>query len=228
MPSRPRSDEWFRSDAWGEDERAEFETKLARAKPQYRVQYLRIKAVALLGSGERQKELAGTSLLHQILEDADAPAFERTGALSLLGSHEQHMGRLDAAEKYTRAALDEISHHRNGSDDLEETRLAEILLARGQTQQLEEARRLLNGRTQRPPRMLKSRFRWATAGVKVSLALNDRPAAARWAAMALAIAAAEHSGLANHPTLGLVSTDEETRAWLIAVAAEGGSTSNAT
>lgn len=208
--------------------RGEFEAKLARAKPPNRVQYRRVKAVALLASGDREKELAGTSLLHQILEDAQAPDFERTGALSLLGAHEQQMGRPDAAEKYTRAALNEMSRNRSGSDDLEETRLAEILLARGQPKQLEEARLLLNGRAQRPPRLLSSRFRWATAGVKVSLALNDRAGAARWAASALDMAAAEHSGLANHPTLGLVSTTEETRAWLLAVVANVDRTTNAT
>jgi hypothetical protein len=57
------------------------------------------------------------------------------------------------------------------------------------------------------------------AGVRVSLALSDKARAADWAVGALDLAAATHSGLQNHPDMGLVVTDSRTRAWLTAIAA---------
>ena len=41
--------------------------------------------------------------------------------------------------------------------------------------------------------------------------------AAEWAQRALALAVATHSGLANHPKLGLIETDEATKSWLVAI-----------
>jgi hypothetical protein len=69
------------------------------------------------------------------------------------------------------------------------------------------------------PTFQSSRFRMCLAGVRVSLALGDKARAADWAVAALALAAATHSGLRNHPDLGLVETDSKTRAWLTAIAA---------
>ncbi|MGO8956786.1 MAG: hypothetical protein ACLQFR_05360 [Streptosporangiaceae bacterium] len=39
--------EWFRSPAWDESARADFEVRLSRARPHNRQQYLLIKALAL-------------------------------------------------------------------------------------------------------------------------------------------------------------------------------------
>lgn len=218
-PAAASRDAWYRSSDWDERSRAEFETRLARAKPGNVVQYRRIKGIALLESGNRTKEAAGHELLEQIVSGRDAPGHERITALCILGAHEQDRGRLIDAERHLRAALGQMASNPSGSTQLEEIRLAEILLAKGRQSDLDEARDLLDRRAASPPRFLSARFRMCVAGVRVSLALKDRTRAADWAASALDVAASPHSGLANHPTLGLVETDAATRAWLAAVAA---------
>lgn len=218
-PAAASRDAWYRSSDWDERSRAEFETRLARAKPGNGVQYRRIKGIALLESGDRKREAAGRELLEQIVSGRDAPGHERITALCVLGAHEQDRGSLIDAEHHLRAALGLMASNPSGSSQLEEVRLAEILLAKGGRPDLVEARDLLDRRAASPPRFLSARFRMCVAGARVSLALKDKTRAADWAAAALDLAASTHSGLANHPTLGLVETDSVTRAWLAAVAA---------
>ncbi len=220
VKSTVASKDWFRSSDWDERARVEFGARLARAKPYNRFQYRRIKASVLLLSGDRQKEAGGRELFEEILADDEAPGHEKTTAHWTLGAYYQRAGHLHDAERHLRAALDRISRDENGRSDVEEVQLAEVLLARGGRDHLEEARDILDRRASPPPTFVSSRFRMCLAGVRVTLALKDRRRAAEWAAAALDLAAATHSGLANHPTLGLVEADSQTRAWLTAVAAD--------
>ena len=212
------SEDWFRSADWNAAAQAEFEARLARARPHNRVQYRRIKALGLLGSGDGDREAAGYAMLAGIARDADAPHHEKVGALSFMGAHDQERGRLHEAESNLRAALEAMKAGESGSTELEEIRLAEVLLALGGQENLEEARRLLEARALKPPLLVSSRFRLCVAAARVCVALGLKQEAAEWAAAASMLASAEHSGLANHPTLGLVRTDHKTREWLAAVA----------
>ena len=81
--------EWYRSPDWDASEQARFATKLARARPHNRPQYLRIKALALLDTGAAVSEKAGVQLLHQVLETGDS--FEAAAAHERLGEH--HLAR---------------------------------------------------------------------------------------------------------------------------------------
>ena len=45
------ANDWFRSPEWDEAARADFETRLARARPHNRQQYLRIKGLSLRAAG---------------------------------------------------------------------------------------------------------------------------------------------------------------------------------
>jgi len=156
-------------------------------------------------------------MLEHVVADPDAYHFEKVSALSFLGAHEQDTGRLDTAERHLRAALHLMAMNPSGGNELEEVRLAEILLKRGGRAELEEARDLIDRVGASRPRLLTSRFRKCLAGVSVALALGDMPRAEEWARQALALASATYSGLANHPRLGLVETDDTTRGWLAAV-----------
>lgn len=217
-PAPVARDAWYRSPDWDEPARAEFELRLARAKPYNRAQYRQMKAFALLDSRNRTTENAGRAMLEEILADRDIGSFERVTVHSLLGAHEHDAGRLEAAERHLRTALGLMAtSNKSGSTGIEEVRLAEILLGKGGRADLEEARDLL-GRMG-DPTFQSSRFRMCVAGVRVSLGLGDRARAADWAVVALELAAATHSGLHNHPDLGLVKTDSRTRAWLTAIAA---------
>jgi hypothetical protein len=215
-------DDWFRSTDWGPAAEAAFEARLARARPYKRPQYRRLKATVLLGTGDPVKAAAGSELLEGIAADLDAYRFEKVTALSQLGAFEHDGGRPEAAERHLRAALSLAAATRgSGTNELEEVRLAEILLQRGGRADLAEAAGLIDRLTPSKPVILASRFRKCLAGARVALALGDADRAAEWARTALELAAATHSGLANHPRLGLVETDEPTRAWLRTVAGVG-------
>lgn|GEM_PF-3524816 len=216
--SRPK-DAWFRSADWDERAQAAFETRLARAKPLYRVQYRRIKAIALVGSGNAVKIAAGREMLLSIARGGDVPQFERVSAHSLLGSNLHDMGELDEAEAHLRRVLEMTGKNRSGSDGLEAIRLAEILLARGGADDLAEAQVLLDREAGDPSIFVASRFRMALAATRVALARGQHEQAIDWARAALTLADAQHSGLANHPDLLLAKVDKGTRAWLESVAA---------
>ena len=212
-------DAWFRSADWDTQAQAEFETRLGRAKAYNQVQYRRIKAIALLESGNTGKAAAGREMLLSIISGGDVPQFERVSALSLLGSHLHDAGRPDEAEGYLRRVLEMIETNRSGSDGLEAIRLAEILLARGGSADLAEAQVLLEGQAEDPPTFVASRFRLALAATRVALARDQPQMAVEWAQAALVYADAKHSGLANHPTLLLAKVDRGTRRWLESVVA---------
>jgi len=212
-------DDWYRSSDWDAKARAEFETRLARARGDTRVQYRRIKALALLESTDGIKATAGREMLLSIVHDGDAPRFEVVGALCLLGAHLHDTGAFAEAEVYLRHALAVMGTNESGSTGLEAIRLAEILLDRGRPDDLAEAQDLLERRAADPPTFVASRFRLALAATKVALARGQAEVASDWARAALTYASAKHSGLANHPTLLLAKANKSTRAWLESVAA---------
>jgi hypothetical protein len=213
-----RGEEWFRSSRWDDASRAEFEARLARARPSSRVQYRRIKALALLDAGDPASERAAADLIEQNLALPDLPQHERVLALVVLASRDRSRGRLSDAERRIREALDLGGPDGSGTTGEEEIALAEILLAKGGEQDLREAKRLLDRRASALPLLVSSRYRLAVAQTRTLLALGQAEDAAEWAATALRLAAAEHSGLPSHPGLGLIEAPGHELSWLRAVA----------
>src|SRR6187431_580142 len=121
---------------------AEFEQKLARAQPSNRVQYRRIKALALLHGGDQGAKHAGYEMLAAVVRDGDAPNMEKVSALSEMARFDQERGRLEDAERNYRIALAAMRSNRSGGNGEEEIRLAEILIDRGDRSSLDEAQRL--------------------------------------------------------------------------------------
>lgn len=76
--------DWFRSPDWDAAVESDFRLRLARARPHNQIQYRRIKAVALLQSGDRAKAAPGRLLLTEVIESPHAPDFEKVMALSML------------------------------------------------------------------------------------------------------------------------------------------------
>jgi hypothetical protein len=216
----PAKDAWFRSSDWDEAAQAEFHKRLARARPQSRSQYRRLKAGRLLASGSRDVQEAGRRLLDDVIADPTTYEFERVSAHSALAAHSQAVGDLGEAERQLRLVFEtRVRAHGSGGSNLDEVRFAEVLLSRGGRARLEEALALLESKAAEPVTFMATRFRTCLAGVRVSLALNDKRHAASWANEALKVAAATHSGLRNHPHLGLVETDAGTMRWLTTLAA---------
>ena len=206
--------EWFRSPDWDQAAERDFRDRLARSRPHNRVQYRRIKADALLRTGDPAKEIAGRQLLMEVTESADAPDFEKVMALSMLGRAALRDGRLDDAEANLRQALRIAGANGSGTSGLEEAWLAQVALARNDHDALRQARVLLEQRAANPPAILSAGFEICLTAARVASALDDPRGAASWAVAALDLADRDHSGLANHPRPGLVSLDPETREWL--------------
>jgi hypothetical protein len=212
------SRDWYRSNDWGEAAERDFRRRLTRARTHNQIQYRRIKAASLLETGDAAKVAAGRRLLTEVAQSPDAPDFEKVIALTMLGRRALEEGRLDEADGCLREALGISGPNGSGTTGLEEAWLAQVALARGDTAGLRHARALVELRAADPPMILSARFEVTLTAARVALALDDRAAAASWARTALEVADAEHSGLANHPGLGLVQINPATRAWLSEVA----------
>lgn len=219
--SENAKDRWYRSADWDEASQAEFAARLSRARPFDRVQYRRIKALALLDTNDPARQQAGRAMLEENLAIPDLFSFERTVALTTLARHERSRGRLPRALRALRQALAVGGPDASGTTGEEEIELAEVLLAQGVDGDIAEAKALLDRRASDPPIFVRSRYRLAVAQTRVCLALGDPLAAAAWASQALELADTEHSGLRNHPELGLIDPPVAERTWLREVASVG-------
>lgn len=219
--SENAKDRWYRSADWDEASQAEFAARLSRARPYDQVQYRRIKALALLDTDDSARQQAGRAMLEENLAIPDLFSFERTVALATLARHERSRGRLTDALRALRQALAVGGPDASGTTGEEEIELAEVLLAQGGEADIREAKSLLDRRGSDPPIFVRSRYRLAVGQTRVCLALGDPSAAAAWASQALELAETEHSGLRNHPELGLVDPPDAERTWLRDVASAG-------
>jgi hypothetical protein len=218
VPGSGRDEAWFRSPRWDDASRAEFEARLARARPANRIQYRRIKALALLDAGDGASELAASELLVANLAEPDLLQHERVVALVVLAGRDQAHGRLAEAEGRLRSALDLVGPDGSGTTGEEEIALAEVLLAKGGEADVHEAMRLLDRRASSPPPFVRSRYRLVVARARAHLALGEQREASAAAAEALRLAAVDESGMAYHPRVGLVAAPEHELAWLRALA----------
>jgi hypothetical protein len=60
--------DWFRSREWSPEAQADFEARLARARPYNRAQYMRIKGLALADAGEKR---GARQLWERVLESTE-------------------------------------------------------------------------------------------------------------------------------------------------------------
>ena len=133
MPS-----DWFRSPAWDERARTEFETKLARSAAHNRPQYLRIKAIALDGVGLTADALA---LLMRVTDDYP-DSLDCASAFELQGDILRRTGDLAAAEGRYRVVLARRPDL-NATSGMTPVSLAEVLLEQHGSSAVEEVRSLL-------------------------------------------------------------------------------------
>lgn len=197
------SDGWFRSPSWDAGARTEFERRLARARPDSRQQYLRVKAVALIDAGQPD---AAAALLRRIVDAGDsyrhevAFACERLGDLAAAGGD-----RLGAEQFYRRVLADQPSL--SGTTGGVEIALAEIL----EVERHEEILALLDAWMARPgPKFDNQLFRWHLTLIRVAEAMGDAETVRRAARTALEIAG-RGPRLSRHKDVGLVRTDAATR-----------------
>ena len=202
------SAEWFRSPAWGPEDRAEFERRLARARAANRGQYLRIKGLALREAGSFD---GARELWLRVLDDPGY-VIQRWSAM-------EHLAELavgedpDQGEQLYRQLLAE-DPTLNATTNMAEVRLAALLTQRATPEALAEAHNLLLAwKARRGSPFPMDNFEWEITLARWGDAVRDpnvtRDASRR--ALALADAPAPFS---RHPGVGRVRADADVIGWL--------------
>lgn len=200
------AEEWFRSPAWDDAARADFETRLARARPANRQQYLRIKGVSLRAAGELQ---GAGQLLERAAEYPDGHLFMTVAAWETLADMAAERGDRSTAERLYRRILTE-QPSLSGTTGTVEISLAEVLLDGGGTDRRDEALTLLNSWLERDQIKWASQlFRWHLDLIRIAEATGNTQTVRRTANTALSLTE-QGPQLPNHPDIGLVKTDTAT------------------
>jgi predicted Zn-dependent protease len=199
-------DEWFRSPAWDEAALADFEGRLARARPHNRQQYLRIKGISLRAAGQLD---AARELLERAADFPEGYLHETVAAWETMADMAAERGDRVAAEQLYRRILAE-QPSLSGTSGNVEISLAELLLDTGRPGARDEASALLNSWIGRKQLKLDSElFRWHLALIRVAEAIGDHETVRRAANTALRLAD-RGPKLPRHPDVGLVQTDRAT------------------
>lgn len=201
----PVADDWFRSPDWSPQAQADFETRLRRAHAGNRTQYARIKGIALRESGQID---AARSLWSRILESDLGHEFEKASTIEHMA--DSYVGQDPAtAEHYYRRLLREHPTL-NGTTATAEISLAELVIDKGDSANMEEALALLNSFLERGtsqfPNVL---FRWHLALIRVAQATGEKETVRRAARTALDLAG-RGPVFSRHKTVGVVHADDHT------------------
>ena len=200
------ADDWFRSPEWDEATRADFETRLARARPHNRQQYLRIKGLSLRAAGRTD---GARELLERAADCGDGYFFETVSAWETLADMALVGGDRERAEQLYRRILAEQPSLSGTSGNVEMS-LAEILLDTGRPDALNEAVALLKSWIERAGKKFDNQlFRWHLDLIRAAHAIRDRETVKRAASTALQLAT-RGPQLPRYPDVGLVQTDNAT------------------
>ncbi|MBT2568098.1 hypothetical protein J7I84_16655 [Arthrobacter sp. ISL-85] len=198
--------EWFRSPGWAEADRADFERRLARSRGSRRAQYLRIKGLALSDAGELD---GARSLWLRVLgDDGEFSKLEGFAALEHLGDSFVEADPVLAEGYYRRLLAD--NPQMKSTTSTQQIKLAELLIRRGDEQDLEEAAELLIrwSKVARVP-FPDAHFRWNLAVIDLAEATGDRETAEEAARRALALAD-RGPVFPRHKTVGIVHAEHQT------------------
>ena len=119
-------EDWFRSPAWDDDSRADFESRLSRAREYNRPQYIKIKALAV---GEAGHAAAADALLRRVLDEYPQ-SLDAAYCAEILGDRAMNAGDSTAAEAHYRHALT-LRPDMNATTGEVHIGLAEALSAQG-------------------------------------------------------------------------------------------------
>lgn len=200
------TDDWFRSPDWSSRAQEDFETRLARARPYNRAQYMRIKGLALSEAGERR---GARELWERVLQSTEELATtQQASALEHLGDSYVR-DNAATAEDYYRRLLEEHPTL-NGTSHTVEISLAELLIGKGDRASMEEALALLNSFLERGTSQFPSvLFRWHLALLSIAQATGEKETVQRAARTALDLAS-RGPVFPRHKDVGVVDADPKT------------------
>jgi tetratricopeptide (TPR) repeat protein len=196
--------EWFRRSTWTDQDRAEFDARLKRARgAASKAQYLRIQAVHLA-----QAELHAAAI--ELLDRMFAEFPER---IELAQAHLQKaeslaaLGKPDAAIAEFRAALQAQRQLPNVRTQAWLDFGWFVVVERQQTDLFDEVATVLDEfRTVPSLSFPVEEYRYCTIRSLLAESRGDQPLAREFATRALAQATRDHSEFRYHPKLGLVGT----------------------
>jgi hypothetical protein len=209
--------DWFRSSQWSAEIEAEFEKRLARARPRSRAQYIRIQAVHLLDKPDRFRIGIGRTLLERLERDfSETDPYEVKSGTEMLADSFLKTREYGLAETTYRKLLEHVARSPkgfSGTSGLGELGLAEALTRLGGQPRLREAEQLLSSvelRIRETPFFRNSVLRYLVARARLA-AKNRDGAAAMYARRALETADDSQPRLPRHPTVGIPHADARLR-----------------
>jgi hypothetical protein len=211
-------DNWFRRTSWTDADQQDFERHLARARPLKRPQYLRIQSVHLVQTGDPALIQVAQSLIERFLrENGDDVEIAFVHELSGQG-HEALDEVLPALNCYRQAMAAE--RRRRNVQSNAWLRFGWLVIRRKLTSLYLEADSVLEEFAKLMP-FPYERYRYHSIRAIVAAHRGYVSKAKEEAGLALAAAAATHSGFRYHPTLGLVNDAGEEMRGLLEILAAG-------
>ena len=198
------ADEWFRTSDWDAEAQVEFERRLQRARPMKRIQYLRIKGLALRDAGLIED---ARMLWTRVLELPDEYGFSHVAAIENLAESWVVDDPERAEELYRELVYRQPTA--DGTSGMVQVALAELLLNQGGSGNIKEATDLLNLWEDSDNPFPKAWFRYALARVQLAEARADIDGAQSTARTALRLANLGPQ-FPRHGPIGVVETDELT------------------
>jgi tetratricopeptide (TPR) repeat protein len=200
------AEDWFRLPDWDAEARADFERRLGRARSHSRAQYLRIKGLALESAGEVE---GARELWQRVLtDDGEFARMEAWSASEHLGDSYADDDP-DKAITYYRKSM-RGNRRLNATTATQHIKIAELLIARGASKDLDDAAKLLERWPAEADLLFPSaHFRWNVAVIDLAEANGDRDSAREAAARALELAG-RGPVFPRHKTVGVVDGDRRT------------------
>jgi len=196
--------DWAHDVAFDGQAMVEFERRLARARPGNRAQYLRVKGSTLLGAGRDEAVPIAISLLQRVVDDYD-DFLQVPWSHELLGEAYRRLGEPDRAEYHYRMCLETADERRNGTSNVTELLIAEVLLEQSRP---EEALRLLDDEDLRGRLIWNNTiYRYCLARARAERATGGNPAP--WSQEALRLAQEDKPQLSRKPSVGRVKANKK-------------------
>jgi tetratricopeptide (TPR) repeat protein len=201
--------DWYRRKTWTKTDEEEFFAKLGRARKEGRPQYLKIQAIELLHTKDKELLKVAETLLSKMLTEYPNDKFNKGAALHTLGDIYKQIGDERTAIGYYKQSLDFETIYPNVKTQAY-LDYAELIIKTKDTSKYKELEKLL---LERHPGLLFPIEKYKVNSIlSIINKHNDKQDQANfYAELAEQNANAETSGLKYHKTLGVV-TDRET--WL--------------
>jgi tetratricopeptide (TPR) repeat protein len=201
--------EWYRRKTWTKTDQDEFFAKLGRARQSGRAQYLKIQAMELAATKDKDLLKVAETLLNKVLTEYPDDNFNKGSALNTLGDIYRQSEKFKEAINYYKQALDFEKVYPNVRTDAY-LNYSELVIKSGDTNKYDELENILLERH--------SGLLFPIEKYKVNSILsiinkykNNQDQADYFADLAEKSANADTSGLRYHKYLGIV---KERETWL--------------